>query len=187
MCMPVRYLTAGIAMVALAGALCAAVAVGSAGADASAQGDKPRPTLAKQPANQTKSLFDRLGGTYAIAALVDDYVNHLAGDPVIMSNPALKASIEKAASSNGIPGLKFQITALVIQSTGGPYTYHGRDMKESHKDLGITQAQWDAGVAVLRGSMDRFKVPAKEQADLNAVLATTHDDIVVAEKKPASQ
>jgi hemoglobin len=169
-------------MIALAGALGAAAAIHS-GADASAQNDKPRPALAKQPANQTKSLFDRLGGTYAIAALVDDYVNHLAADPVIMSNPALKASIEKAAANNGIPGLKYQITALVIESTGGPYKYHGRDMKESHKDLGITQVQWDAGVAVLKASMDRFKVPAQEQADLNAVLATTHDDIVVPEPK----
>jgi hypothetical protein len=75
-------------------------------------------------------------------------------------------------------GVKYQITAIIIEACGGPYKYHGRDMYETHKNLHITQEEWDAGVMVLKGTLDRFKVPAAEEAELNALIAKTHDQIV---------
>jgi hemoglobin len=143
--------------------------------------DKPGRT-AERPATptmtQSKSLYDRLGGTYAIAAVIDDFVSALPKNGVIMANPQTKASIDKAAASNGLPGLKYQITAFVIQATGGPYKYHGKTMLESHKNLKINESEWAAGVEALKATLTKFKVPAKEQEELIAIVATTHDDIV---------
>ena len=174
--------------IANAGLFAAAVGVLSAAILSSglptiaAQQDPARPTTSpprvRQPESAGKSLFDRLGGTYPIAALVDDYVDNLPSDPTIMGNPNVRAAVENAAANNGLPGLKYQITAFIIEATGGPYSYHGRDMVESHKNLGITQAEWDASVKVLKASLDKFKVSAAEQAELNALVAKMHDQIV---------
>lgn len=146
------------------------------------QQDPARPTTSppriRTPASAGKSLFDRLGGTYSIAALVDDYLNSLPSDATIMANPNVKKAVENAAANNGLPGLKYQITAFIIEAAGGPYSYRGRDMREAHKNLGITQAEWDAGVKTLKVSMDRFNVPAAEQSELNALIEKTHDQIV---------
>jgi len=147
-----------------------------------AQQDPAKPTSSpprlRQPESAGKTLFDRLGGTYPIAALVDDYINSLPSDTTIMGNLNVRAAVENAAANNGLPGLKYQVTAFLIEATGGPYSYHGRDMTESHKNLGITQTEWDASEKVLKASLDKFKVPAAEQAELNALIEKSHDQIV---------
>jgi hemoglobin len=145
--------------------------------------DRPitKPAAPVQPAQQAqKSLYDRVGGVYSIAALVDDYIDNLVKDPTVMANAQVKAAVEKAAAAHGVPGLKYQITALVVEGTGGPYKYYGRDMKQTHKSMGITQAQWDASAVVFKATMDRYKVPAKEQDELFALINRSHDDIVIA-------
>ena len=116
--------------------LSASVLVVTAGLLAAASSkpqEAPPPTIKKldssrqqPPAPRTGSLFDRLGGTYAISAVVDDYLEGLAHDSIIMANPQIMAACERAHAANGIPGLKFQITAWVIEHTGGPYKFHGR-------------------------------------------------------------
>ena len=131
----------------------------------------------KAAPEQPKSLYDRLGGVYSIAAVVDDFIERLLVNDTLNSNPAIseaRARVPKA-------GLKFQVTALVCEVAGGPCKYVGRTMKEAHQHLNITEAQWDAMVADFRKTLDKFKVPAKEQQELIAIVGGTKKDIV----KPA--
>ncbi|MGH9200676.1 MAG: group I truncated hemoglobin [Vicinamibacterales bacterium] len=129
---------------------------------------------AAQPA--TKSLFERLGGVYSIATVVDDFIERLLVNDTLNANPAIneaRARVPKA-------GLKFHVTALVCEVTGGPCKYSGRSMTDSHAHLNINEAQWQAMVADFRRTLDKFKVPAKEQQELITIVGSTKKDIVKA-------
>ena len=130
----------------------------------SAQGQPPKP------------LYDRLGGVYAIATVVDDFIERLLTNDTLNANPAIheaRARVPKA-------GLKYQVTAMVCEVTGGPCKYAGRTMKAAHTKLNITESEWDAMVADFKVTLDKFAVPAAEQQELIAIVATTKPDIVVA-------
>jgi hemoglobin len=121
-----------------------------------------------------QALYDRLGGVYSIATVVDDFIERLLVNDTLNANPAInqaRARVPKA-------GLKFQVTALVCEVTGGPCKYTGRAMKESHQKLNITEAEWQAMVVDFRKTLDRFEVPAREQAELIAIVGSTKSDIV---------
>ena len=121
-----------------------------------------------------RSLYDRLGGVYSIATVVDDFIERLLVNRTLNANPAIneaRARVPKA-------GLKFQVTALVCEVTGGPCKYTGRAMKESHQHLNITPAEWDAMVADFKMTLDKFKVPQTEQQELIAIVGGTKKDIV---------
>lgn len=121
-----------------------------------------------------KPLYDRLGGVYSIATVVDDFIERLLVNDTLNANPAIseaRARVPKA-------GLKFQVTALVCEVTGGPCKYTGRAMKESHQHLNITDGQWQAMVADFKITLDKFKVPAKEQEELITIVGSTKKDIV---------
>jgi hemoglobin len=123
----------------------------------------------KQP-----SLYDRLGGVYSIATVVDDFIERLFVNATLNANPAIneaRARVPKA-------GLKFHVTALVCEVTGGPCKYTGRAMKEAHQHLNITPAQWDAMVADFKATLDKFKVPHAEQQELITIVGSTKQDIV---------
>ncbi len=119
------------------------------------------------------SLYDRLGGVYNIAAVVDDFVERLLVNDTLNANPAIDEArkIPKA-------GLKFQVTALVCQVTGGPEKYSGRAMKESHKHLNISGAEWDVMLVEFNETLKKFKVPEQEQSELIAIIDSTKADIV---------
>lgn len=72
------------------------------------------------------------------------------------------------------------VTAQVCEATGGPCKYARRTMKAAHAKLNITEAEWDAMVADFKVTLDKFSVPAAEQQELIAIVATTKQDIVVA-------
>ena len=72
-----------------------------------------------------------------------------------------------------------RVTELVCQVTGGPQKYLGRSMKESHKHLNITEKEWDAMASDFKTTLDKFKVPAKEQEELFAIVGSTKADIVM--------
>jgi hemoglobin len=136
------------------------------------------PALAQTTAASTKQppLYDRLGGVYSIATVVDDFIERLLVNETLNANPAIR----EARSHVPKAGLKFQVTALVCQVTGGPCTYTGRTMKEAHRKLNITEAQWDAMVADFQATLAKFKVPQREQQELIAIVAGTKPDIVLA-------
>jgi len=131
----------------------------------------------KAAAEQPKSLYERLGGVYSIATVVDDFIERLLVDDTLNANPAIKEARARVPKA----GLKFHVTALVCEVTGGPCKYAGRTMKDAHAHLNINEAQWDAMVADFRKTLDKFKVPAKEQEELIAIVGSTKKDIV----KPA--
>jgi len=131
--------------------------------------------LAQQkPATATKSLYDRLGGVYAIASVVDAFIERLLANNTLNANPAIDAARKRVPKA----GLKFQVTALVCEVTGGPCKYTGRTMKESHSHLNITEKEWDAMVADFTTTLNQFKVPAGEQKELINIVAKTKPDIV---------
>jgi hemoglobin len=117
---------------------------------------------------QQKSLYDRLGGKDAITAVVDDFVANVAADKRI------NGFFAKA----DIPRLKRNLVDQICQATGGPCTYTGKDMKTAHKGMGITDADFNALVEDLQKSLNKFKVPEKEQGELLGALASLKPQIV---------
>jgi len=124
--------------------------------------------------DKPKALYDRLGGVYSIATVVDDFIERLLVNDTLNANPA----ISQARSHVPKAGLKYQVTALVCEVTGGPCKYTGRAMKESHQQLNITEGQWQAMVADFQKTLDKFEVPAKEQEELIIIVGSTKKDIV---------
>jgi len=134
-------------------------------------------------AEEKKSLYDRLGGAYAIATVVDAFIEKLLVNDTLNANPAIaeaRARVPKA-------GLKFQVTALVCQVTGGPQTYAGRSMKDAHRHLHISEREWDAMVHDFVAVLDQFKVPKTEQAELLTIVGSTKGDIVVKQSADTAQ
>lgn len=120
-------------------------------------------------------LYARLGGVYGIASVVDDFIERLLVNDVLNANRAIleaRARVPKA-------GLKFQVTSLVSQVTGGPEKYTGRSMKEAHKHLNITEKEWQAMVADFKKTLDKFQVAEREQKELLAIVESTKADIVL--------
>lgn len=130
----------------------------------------------EKPAEPEKSLYDRLGGVYSIATVVDDFIERLLVNEVLNANPKIKEARDRVPKA----GLKFRVTALVCQLAGGPEVYTGRNMKESHAHLNISEKEWDAMVADFVASLNHFKVPEKEQGELLALVGPTKADIVTA-------
>ena len=116
----------------------------------------------------SKSLYDRLGGKDAITAVVDDFVANVAADKRI------NGFFAKA----NIPNLKRNLVDQICQTSGGPCTYTGKDMKTAHKGMGIKDADFNALVEDLVKSLDKFKVPEKEKGELLGALASLKPQIV---------
>ena len=140
-------------------------------------------TRAAAPAVAQKSLYERLGGVYPIAVVVDDFIEHLLVDDTLNANPAILHARDRVPKQ----GLKFQVTALVCQVTGGPCKYAGRDMKAAHAHLNISEKEWQAMLSEFRKTLDKFSVPAAEQGELIAIVNSTKTDIVVATKESAGR
>lgn len=129
-----------------------------------------------------KSLYERLGGAYAIATVVDAFIEKLLVNETLNANPAINEARARVPRA----GLKFHVTALVCQVTGGPQTYSGRSMKDAHRHLNITEREWDAMVHDFVEVLDQFKVPKAEQAELLTIVGSTKGDIVVTQQSAAT-
>jgi hemoglobin len=127
------------------------------------------------------SLYERLGGVYSIATVVDDLIDRVMADPRLNANPAVDEAHHKVPPA----GFKYLATELVCQATGGPQKYTGRSMADSHRHLNITPQEWDAFMDDFQQTLDKFKVPAVEQAELRAIVQSTYGDIVVAKVQSA--
>jgi len=117
------------------------------------------------------SLYKRLGGYDAIAAVVDDFIGRLIGDP-----QQARFFVGHSADSKG--RIRQLIVDQLCAATGGPCVYIGRDMKTSHKGLGVAEADWTGAVNHLVATLDKFKVPAKEKDELLAIASSLKKDIV---------
>jgi hemoglobin len=137
---------------------------------------------AVRAAEQKKSLYERLGGAYAIATVVDTFIEKLLVDDTLNANPAIREARARVPKA----GLKFHVTALVCQVTGGPQTYSGRSMKEAHRHLHITEREWDAMVQDFVAVLDQYKVPKAEQSELLTIVGSTKGDIVAREQSASA-
>ncbi len=120
------------------------------------------------------SLYDRLGGVYSIATVVDDLIDRIMGDPRLNANPLVDEAHHRVPPA----GFKYLVTEMVCWAAGGPQKYTGKPMAESHKDLKITSKEWEAFLDDFQKTLDKFNVPTAEQAELKAIVDTTRADIV---------
>lgn len=120
------------------------------------------------------SLYERLGGVYSIAAVVDDFIDRIMGDPRLNANPKVDEAHHRVSRA----GFKYLVTEMVCWAAGGPQKYTGRSMLESHAHLGITEDEWRVFLGDFRACLDRFAVPPAEQAELFAIVDSTKKDIV---------
>lgn len=116
------------------------------------------------------SLYKRLGGYDAIAAVTDSFVPRLVKDPMLA-----KYFVH---SEDTLKHIRQMAVDLLCSVTGGPCVYVGRDMKTAHKGLGISAGEWDAAVKHLAATLDQFKVPAREKDEFLALASTLRADIV---------
>jgi hemoglobin len=130
--------------------------------------------LSLAAADQTekpKSLYQRLGGYDAIAAVTDDFIGRLAADKQI-------SRYFVGHSEDSLKKIRQHVIDQLCAATGGPCVYTGRDMKTSHKGMGITEAEWNQAAALLVQTLDKFKVPAQEKSEVLAAVSALKKDIV---------
>jgi hemoglobin len=117
------------------------------------------------------TLYQRLGGREAIKGVVDDFVANIVADPRVNSR-------FKGLQPAAVAKLQTNLADQICDATGGPCAYLGREMKVAHGGMGITDAEWSATVEDLVKSLNKFKVGAKEQQELLAILGPMKKDIV---------
>jgi hemoglobin len=127
-----------------------------------------------QPAEKL-SLYDRLGGVYSIATVVDDFINRIMVDPRLNANPQVDEAHHRVPPA----GFKYLVTEMVCWATGGPQKYTGKSMADSHANLKITAEEWEAFLDDFQQTLDKFAVPAEEQGELKAIVNSTRSDIVL--------
>ena len=124
---------------------------------------------------QKLTLYDRLGGVYSIATVIDDLIDRVITDARLNANPAVNEAHHKVLPA----GFKYLATEMVCWAAGGPQKYTGRSMRDSHQHLNITPKDWEAFMDDLQQTLDKFEVPNAEQAELRAIVQSTYGDIVV--------
>ena len=125
-------------------------------------------TLYLSHAEQTKSLYDRLGGNGAITAVVDEFVNRIVADSRVNGRFAF----------TDVKKFKMRNANLVCQTTGGPCKYQGQDMKNAHGGMRISQKEFDILAGHLAGTLKKFKVPKQETKELLGIISSLQKDIV---------
>ena len=131
------------------------------------------------------SLYERLGGAFAIAAAIDHFSDAVVQNPIVgqrSENPALR---EWHTNNMGrLPGLKFMRTLWVCNVAGGPFGFTATkpgstilDLEEAHRDLQISPGQFDEVAAELGRTLDVFKVPEREKGEVLAAFAAHKGEV----------
>jgi hemoglobin len=118
-----------------------------------------------------ETLYKRLGGYDAIAAVSDDFIGRLLADPMFERFFA-------GFSTDSKERIRQLIVDFVCEKAGGPCIYIGRDMKTAHAGIGITKEEWDKAIALFGESLTALKVPAQEAQDLSTLIVPLESDIV---------
>lgn len=121
------------------------------------------------------TLYERLGGAYAIAAAADHLVDRLHTNATLnKANP----KVNDFHSAQYKPGYKFMVTAWSIEAAGGPKCYPGRDMFAAHKDLGLTNYEFDVTAHEIRNTLYQLGVPPKETDEFMAIIESYRGKVV---------
>ena len=128
-------------------------------------------SLLAADAPKAPSLYTRLGGYDAIAAVSDDFIGRLAADKQL-------SRFIVGHSQDSLMKLRQHVVEFLCNATGGPCVYMGRDMKTAHKGMQITDAEWNATVENLVKALDKNKVDPKDKSELLGMLGPMKADIV---------
>src|SRR6202166_4261796 len=126
-------------------------------------------------AMEKPSLYDRLGGVYSIATVVDDLIDRVMADQRLNANPLVDEAHHKVPPA----GFKYLVTEMLCWAAGGPQKYTGKDMESSHRHLRIAPSEWDAFMDDVAQTLDKFAVPLAERAEVVAIVESTRAAIVV--------
>lgn len=117
------------------------------------------------------TLYERLGGVYAISAVVDHFSDQLVERGTIAeANPFIKQWNDTKAPVR-LPGLRFLRTLWVCSIAGGPFQYSGEALGDAHFEFELTAEEFDEVAAVLADSLDHFNVPTAEKEEVVAAFA----------------
>jgi hemoglobin len=125
---------------------------------------------------QPISLYERLGGIYSIATVVDDFIDRIMVDDRLNANPRVDEAHHRVAPA----GFKYLVTEQLGEASGGPQRYTGRSMEDTHRELLITGDEWEAFIDDLNQTLDKFEVPQQERSEVLAIIESTREAIVVA-------
>jgi hemoglobin len=125
------------------------------------------------------SLYDRLGGYFGIALVVNRFSDEIIKNPILNRNPALK-EWNKTEAEARLPGLKFGRTLWIAAAAGGPFVYTGLPLSEAHAEFNLTAEQFaEVGAEIVR-ALDYFEVPEREQQELVDAYRASMSDVVTA-------
>jgi hemoglobin len=134
-----------------------------------------------------QSLYERLGGVYAIAAVVDRFSDQLLKNPkIVNANPQLKEWHTEKYKVR-LPGLKFNRTLWVCAVSGGPYQYTAKSLHDAHFDLHIPSEVFDEVSAELGRALDYFKVPKREKEEALSAFDAQKPDVTAGSKTTAGR
>jgi hemoglobin len=128
-----------------------------------------------QPAGQT--LYDRLGGIFPIAAVVDRFSDQIVLNPKLNKNPALIEWNSKEAATR-LPGLKFMRTLWLAALAGGPFKYSGMPLHDAHTRFSLTSDEFDEVGAEIVRALDYYKVPDHEKQELVTAYMRSKPEVV---------
>jgi hemoglobin len=120
------------------------------------------------------TLYERLGGAYAIATAVDYLVDRLHTNATLNRN----RHVDEFHTAKYKAGYKFMVTAWSIEASGGPKCYPGRDMFESHKNLGLTEYEFDVTAHEIRNTLYQIGVPQAETEEFMAIINQYRDKVL---------
>ena len=121
----------------------------------------------------TKTLYERLGGYDAIAAVANDLLPRLQADSRL-------ARFWQHRGEDGVRREKQLLIDFLCSSAGGPLYYSGRDMKSSHRGMKISDSDWSAFMGHVHATLEAFRVPPTERDEVVAFIQSTKADIVEA-------
>jgi|EP00927_Polykrikos_kofoidii_P076532 hemoglobin len=139
--------------------------------------ESPEPVAAPPPPDanvDNQTLYKRLGGIYAIATVVDDFIDTIMSDPVLNANPKVQAAHHKVSPA----GFKVLVTQFIASATGGPQVYTGKDMRTAHAGLGITSGEWNRFANLFGDTLDRFNVPEKTKNEVLQLVVPLQEQVV---------
>jgi hemoglobin len=125
---------------------------------------------------EAPSLYERLGGVYAIASVVDHFSDQLVEKHIIEGNSRI-TEWNREKSDHRLAGLKFLRTLWVCAIAGGPFQYTGKPLQEAHFEFRINPEEFDAVAAVLADSLDHFNVPNREKEEVLGAFAAHKPEV----------
>jgi hemoglobin len=128
----------------------------------------------EKPKAKTASLYERLGGANHIAVFVNELIERSYKDKILSANPRIHEAHKRFPKAAYL----FQATTMACQVFGGPYKYMGRTHEQAHRHLHITEKEWNRFMEIVQETLNDFKIKAKEQKEVLAIIAGTKKQCV---------